>query len=509
MGGATEQRQRITLAIAAMGGQGGGVLADWIVAIAEQSGYFIQTTSVPGVAQRTGATIYYLELFPESPDGDPPILGLMPIPGDVDIVVAAELAEAGRAVQRGIVTPDRTTLIASTHRAYAYAEKSALGDGRISTDETAAAIRGAAKKLISFDMQALAEAHGTVISATLFGALAGSGALPFARSRFEAAITETGKAVEANLAAFAAACERAANPDGPPPAAADADPVGDTAPNRDVAPDIARLVRRIDDELPAAITATARHGLRRALDYQDAAYGAQYLDRLARFSHHVHAVAPDRDHAPLLQAFARHLALWMTYEDTIRVADLKIRRRRFERCREEVRAGDDEIVHLTEFMHPRIEEVADTLPAPLGRWLLGSESLQRLLTRTLLRERKIHTTKLAGFCLLYGLSALRRFRRSTLRFVTEQQRIEAWLARLETLAATNYPVALEVVLCQNLIKGYSDTHARGLANFNRIMETLDRRGLDQIAADTVRALRNAALADEHGQQLDRELARVA
>lgn len=509
MGGAAEQRTRITLAIAAMGGQGGGVLADWIVAIAEQSGYFIQTTSVPGVAQRTGATIYYLELFPESPDGDLPILGLMPIPGDVDIVVAAELAEAGRAVQRGIVTPDRTTLIASTHRAYAYAEKSALGDGRISTDETAAAIRDAARKLISFDMQALAEAHGTVISATLFGALAGSGALPFTRAQFEAAITGTGKAVEANLAAFAAACERAANPDAPPLAAPDADPVAEVAPQRDVARDIARLVRRIDDELPAAITATARHGLRRALDYQDAAYGAQYLDRLAQFSVHVHAVAPDRDHDPLLQAFARHLALWMTYEDTIRVADLKIRRRRFERCREEVRAGDDEIVHLTEFMHPRIEEVADTLPAPLGRWLLGNESLQRLLSGTLLRERKIHTTKLGGFCLMYGLSALRRFRRSTLRFVTEQQRIEAWLARLETLAATNYPAALEVVLCQNLIKGYSDTHARGLANFNRIMETLDRRGLDQIAADTVRALRNAALADEYGKQLDAELARVA
>ncbi len=490
-----------------MGGQGGGVLADWIVAIAEQSGYFIQTTSVPGVAQRTGATIYYLELFPEAPDKQLPILGLMPIPGDVDIVVAAELAEAGRAVQRGIVTPDRTTLIASTHRAYAYAEKSALGDGRISTDATAAAIRDAAKTLISFDMQALAEAHGTVISATLFGALAGSGALPFSRAAFEAAITDTGKAVAANLAAFAAAYEYAAQPDVVPVTVPDTGT--GAAADRDVAPAVALLVRRLDTELPAGIADTARHGLRRALDYQDAAYGVQYLDRLARFSRHLQRVAPDRDHDPLLNALARHLALWMTYEDTIRVADLKIRRQRFERCREEVRASDDEIVHLTEFMHPRIEEVADTLPAPLGRWLLGSEWTKNLLTRTLLRERKIHTSKLGGFCLMYGLSALRRFRRSTLRFVTEQQRIEAWLARLETLAAMNYPAAIEVVWCQNLIKGYSDTHARGLANFNRIMATLDRAGLEQITADTVRTLRNAALADEHGTQLEAELARVA
>ena len=49
----------------------------------------------------------------------------MPLPGDVDIVLASELMEAGRAVQRGLVTPDRTTLIASTHRVYSIAEKTA------------------------------------------------------------------------------------------------------------------------------------------------------------------------------------------------------------------------------------------------------------------------------------------------------------------------------------------------------------------------------------------------
>ena len=49
-----------------MGGEGGGVLADWIVALGEANGHIAQTTSVPGVAQRTGATIYYVELFPRA-----------------------------------------------------------------------------------------------------------------------------------------------------------------------------------------------------------------------------------------------------------------------------------------------------------------------------------------------------------------------------------------------------------------------------------------------------------
>ncbi|MFP6782540.1 MAG: 2-oxoacid:acceptor oxidoreductase family protein, partial [Gammaproteobacteria bacterium] len=175
-----------------MGGQGGGVLSDWIVEIGEAAEYFVQSTSVPGVAQRTGTTIYYLELYPEQDlDGDP-VLALMPVAGDVDVVIAAELAEAGRAVQRGIVTPDRTTLIASTHRQYALTEKSAMGDGRSDSADIQRTIATAAKRLICFDMQKLAQQHGTVISATLFGALAGSGVLPFEREQFEAAISKGG-----------------------------------------------------------------------------------------------------------------------------------------------------------------------------------------------------------------------------------------------------------------------------------------------------------------------------
>src|SRR6266436_4773667 len=123
----------ITIAIVAMGGEGGGVLADWIVDLAEDNGYRAQTTSVPGVAQRTGSTIYYIELFPGAvadAAGKDPVLALMPVPGELDIVLASELMEAGRAIQRGMVTPDRTTLIASTHRVYSMTDKTALAMDR-------------------------------------------------------------------------------------------------------------------------------------------------------------------------------------------------------------------------------------------------------------------------------------------------------------------------------------------------------------------------------------------
>src|SRR5215831_7012189 len=221
----------ITIAILAMGGEGGGVLADWLVDVAEHGAHLAQVTSVPGVAQRTGATVYYLELFAEKDAkaaGRDPVLSLMPVPGDLDLVVASELMEAGRAIERGLVTPERTTLIASTHRVYAMTEKIAPEDGRVDAGRLTEACRLAANRFIGADMAALAEASGSVISAALLGAIAGAEALPFGRAAFEAAVRRSGVGVKQSLAAFAAGYEAAhhngaaperalaaARPDGP------------------------------------------------------------------------------------------------------------------------------------------------------------------------------------------------------------------------------------------------------------------------------------------------------
>src|SRR5262249_2919700 len=119
------------------------------------------------------------------------------------------------------VTPEKTLLIASTHRVFAMTEKIALADGREDAAALLAACRDAARELVAFDMAALADATGSVLSAVLFGALAGSGALPFARTAFEAAIHRGQGGVNSSLAAFAAGVE-AARPwprAGRPPAA--------------------------------------------------------------------------------------------------------------------------------------------------------------------------------------------------------------------------------------------------------------------------------------------------
>lgn len=494
--------QPIKIAILAMGGEGGGVLADWLVDLGEHCGYIAQTTSVPGVAQRTGATIYYVELYPQAPaaqDGGQPVLALMPLPGDVDVVLASELMEAGRAVQRGLVTPQRTTLIASTHRVYSIAEKTAMGDGRVDSAELIAHANRAAKQFVRFDMAQAAEQSGSMISAVLFGALSAAGVLPFSRTQFEATIARGGVGVKSSLLAFGSAYAQ-------PPVGQTTEPTTSAplAPaHRPRHPDVAALLERVRTQFPADAQPLLIEGVRRLIDYQDPAYAALYLDRLAT----VRALPCDTD-GKLLRETARHLALWMSYEDTIRVADLKTRKTRFERVRSEVRVQAGQQLAINEFMHPRMEEICETLPTVLGRWLLQPHWAHKLLARFTRQGRVVTTSSLGGYLLLYGLSRLRVWRRTTLRYQLETQRIGQWLAHIATAAAHNPALAVEVAQCQRLVKGYGDTHARGLANYQTLMAAVERAG-PILAPATLRELRDLALADEHGKQLHTALRRHA
>jgi len=481
----------VNIAILAMGGEGGGVLADWLVELAEHHGWMAQTTSVPGVAQRTGATIYYVEMLPTPEDGSQPVLALMPFPGDVDLVIASELMEAGRAVQRGLVTPDRTTLIASSHRVYSMTEKTAPGDGRVDERRLLEGCRASARRWICGDFARAAERAGSVIGASLFGAVAASGVLPFPREAFEAAIRRGGVGVDTSLAAFAAGARFAEGLESTTPAAPAAPPPA-------TGPRLQPLAVRIAREFPPEIHATLSAGILRLADYQDIAYADEYLDRLRAVRD---AIASPAGAHSLLDTTARHLALWMSYEDTIRVADLKTRRSRFRRVGSEVGTRDGQLLGISEFMHPRVEEVADTLPEGLGRWLLSTPWARRLAGRVFGRGRVVRTSTLRGYLQLYAVASLRPMRRRTLRFRVEMDRIDAWLARIVAAAATDPQFAVALAECQRLVKGYGDTHARGLRNFEALMDAARHlEGRDDAAA-ALRRLRDAALADEHGRQL--------
>lgn len=487
----------LTVLVAALGGEGGGVLADWLIDAAAAHDFPVQSTSIPGVAQRTGATTYYVEIYPAQRAllGErQPVLALTPQPGNVDVMVASELLEAGRAMQNGYVSPDRTTLIASTHRIYATVEKMHMGDGRFDSERVLKAAQSLARRAILFDMEGIARESGTVISAVLFGAMAGSGALPVSRAACEDAIRKGGKGVEPSLKGFGLAFAHAS---------------GEA---REVQAGDEKLWRgkrseRVRAAFPPETHRILEEGLARVEDYQDADYGALYLNRLEPIA------KLEREHGGAGTAFrvtqetGRFLALWMSYEDIIRVADLKTRRSRFERVRAEVNARPDEPVHIVEYLKPGVDEVSALLPGPLARGLRGWAERRRL-TDKLNVGIHLKTTSVFGFLLMRSLAWLRPLRRMTSRYGEEQALIERWLKAVAAAIPASPELALEIALLGRLIKGYGETHRRAKANFLRIMDTLvegDAIGDAGERAAAIRAARESALADPEGRALEGSL----
>ncbi|MDB5566683.1 MAG: putative indolepyruvate oxidoreductase subunit [Tardiphaga sp.] len=494
----------LSLAILAMGGQGGAVLADWIVALAEANGYFAQATSVPGVAQRTGATIYYVEMVPAR-DGVHPVLSLMPMPGDVDIVLAAEFMEAGRAILRGLVTPDRTTFIASTHRALAVVEKEKPGDGRANSGAVIDASDVSAKRIVAFDMEEIAQRCGTMISASMFGALAGADVLPFSQQAFEAVIGSGGRGAQQSLNAFRIALDTTRNDVATAVETTAAAPA--ILPANTGYPQLDSILQRLRDEFPEAAQAMLFAGSRRLLAYQDHRYVHDYLDRVGFFA----AINRQRpgDTPELTIAAAKHIANAMAFDDVINVASLKTTSARFDRTRREQSVADDQLIYTTEFMHPRGEEMTGTLPRALGAVIERRPRLMQALDRLVNRGRRIQTGSITGFLLLYLLAGLRRFRRGTLRYARETAHLERWLAFARHCVAIDYAFAVEVLNCRRLVKGYSDTHARGQSKFDRVIAAA---GLIVGRPGSVLWLQNlktAALADEKGDALEGALRTLA
>ena len=496
----------ISVAVLAMGGQGGGVLSDWIVALAEACGWCAQSTSVPGVAQRTGATIYYIEMLPAK-DGVAPVLSLMPSPGDVDIVLSAELMEAGRSILRGLVTPDKTVLIASTHRSYAVAEKEMPGDGIGEPLVVIDAAGIAAKRTFSFDMEALAAKHGSVISATMFGALAGAEVLPFPREAFEKVIAAGGKGIAPSLKAFAAGFERAQSTAAPEPLSRTQPKRFDPLPGSTGHLELDALVARIALQFPPVVHPMLFAGVKRVVDFQNPAYGDEYLDRLLGILA-LDEKAGGAAHAyALTERAAKHIAVAMAYDDVIVVADLKTRAKRFQRVRDEVLAEPDQVVYTTEYMHPRAEEVIGLLPAGLGDWVESRPKLVASIDFVVNRGRRVRTGTVRWFLALYFVSGLRRFRRGNLRHRRERAHLDAWL-ELVRRHIGNYDLSLQIVAARRLVKGYSDTHARGLSKYDRVISALPKLAARDDGADWLRRLIQAALLDEDGKALDGALKTV-
>ena len=495
-----------TLQVSAIGGEGGGVLATWIVKAAQRAGYPVQSTSIPGVAQRTGATTYYIEVFPVSItdlDGKRPIMALYPGVGDIDIMVASEFAEAGRAISNGFVTPNRTHLIASTHRVFAIGERSDMADGRYDVELLFESVRERTKLAYLADLRQVAEIHSVSLNAILLGVLAGIGQLPMAVADYKAAIKETGIAVEPNIEGFEIGLNYKFS--------YDLKPSDQSIKSMDAgSPTPKVLGARVNSEFPEPCHEILIEGVARLNNYQDISYAESYLTRLSKVLIIENKVGGD---GTITAETGRQLALRMSYEDVIRVAQLKSAGDRLDRIRDEVGAKADEPVVVVDYLKPGIDELCSVLPAKLGR------SLMLLAERHGWRDRcnfgiHLKSTTITGHLRLRLLSGLQRWRRGTYRYSEEQKSIDAWLEDVKATLALSRSLAMETIECARLIKGYGDTHRRGSENFSAIREQVVASALDgtmpiNIATDALANARAAALSDPEGMRLGNVLAEIS
>jgi indolepyruvate ferredoxin oxidoreductase beta subunit len=245
-----------------------------------------------------------------------------------------------------------------------------------------------------------------------------------------------------------------------------------------------------------------RAGLKKVVDFQDVAYGTEYLDILGKLSTADRNFGgADKGYA-FTQAAAKHLANAMSYDDVIRVADLKTRSTRRTRIENEMELSQDQVLHTTEFMHPRMEEVMGMLPAGFGRWLGAKPRLLGWLDRRVNKGRRVRTYSLPWFLALYAVAGLRGMRRRSLRHAVETDHRDAWLEAATEAVGTNYQLGVEILQCRRLVKGYSDTHSRGLSKFDKTLAAIKLVERRDDAADWARRLREAALKDGPGKELD-------
>jgi indolepyruvate ferredoxin oxidoreductase beta subunit len=482
-------KRSVCILIGAMGGEGGGVLADWLITAATEMDFPVQSTSVPGVAQRTGATTYYVEIFPVSRKelaGKEPLLSLTPTPGQLDLVAASELVEAGRAIQNGYVDPKRTVLVTSTHREFAVSEKSAMADGRYDSTQLFEAAKQRSRKSVLLDMRTLAQQNGTVINTVLFGVMASTGVLPFTREVCENAIRESGKSVDSSLRGFAAGYEIASP-------SSEQEKILNSA-----------FKSEVVKAWPKSLKEVTALGASQAVDYQDEAYSKLYLERVAQ------VVDAEKQYGisvgNVSYEFSRCLAVRMTFEDVIRVADLKTRSDRLDQVRREAGAKKGEPVQLTEFLKPGFDEICSMLPIKLADLVRSKfENAGKKWQRGL----KVRTDTVSGFFILVLLRSLRPLRRRMSRFQKEQEQILHWQHAVVSAISISEELAIELVKCGSLVKGYGETSERGHANLNSILQDVEyrigsQRAVDELVA-RIRQAREAALSDPSGKQLGKVL----
>src|ERR1700736_232685 len=254
----------------------------------------------------------------------------------------------------------------------------------------------------------------------------------------------------------------------------------------------------LPDGLPDGAAPVVSEGIHRLMDYQGSSYAQLYVDRLGRF-----IGRRDVDGA-MFGEIARLMAMRMSYEDPIRIAQLKL-------AEYEMAAGDPRVLATDDICKFRLDELIGALPAIVAEPAL--DVLEKLGWTHKPVSIRFSAKSRFGIRRLKIEAALRRWRLFSVRYARERLWVERWLHMISRSLARQPKAAPAIVQTATMVQGYGDAYRQGLADWHAIIDGLAKPALDGVLpladlAGAIAEARAAALPDPRQAALKRTIAEI-
>jgi hypothetical protein len=254
----------------------------------------------------------------------------------------------------------------------------------------------------------------------------------------------------------------------------------------------------LPDGLPDNVVPVVSDGIHLLIDYQGTSYAQLYVDRVRRFVRQ-----PGVDDA-MLGEIARLMAMRMSYEDPIRIAQLKLAE-----C--ETSAGDPRAQSGDDVRKFRFDELVGALPAAVAEPVL--DVLEKLGWTH--KPVSIRFSSKSGWSIrrLRLEASLRRWRLFSVRYAKERAWVERWLHMISRSLVKQPNAAATIVQTADMIQGYGDAYRRGLADWHAIIDGLAKPTFDGVLplaelAGAIAEARAAAMPDPRQAALKRTIAEI-
>ncbi len=250
--------------------------------------------------------------------------------------------------------------------------------------------------------------------------------------------------------------------------------------------------------LPDSAASVVSDAIHQLIEYQGAAYAQLYVDRLRRF-----VGKPGVDEA-MFGEIARLMAMRMSYQDPIRIAQLKL-------AEWDPGAGDPPARAADDVRKFRLDELVEALPAAVAEPLLDLLEW-RGWTRKQVSIR-FSTKNRWSIRRLKIEASLRRWRRFSVRYARERVWVERWLHMIDRALTRQPDSASAIVQTATMVQGYGGAYRGGLADWHAIIDGLAKPTFDGVLplgdlASAVAEARAAALPDPRQAALKRTIAEI-